>query len=427
MGAVPRPESWRGKRVLVTGHSGFVGGWLSAWLLKLGARVSGFALPPPTNPSFFVLTALGQRLAASITGDLRDAAAVAAAVRGARPQIVFHLAAQPLVRDAWRDPVGTFGSNLMGTVHLLEACRGCAGLEKLVLYTTDKVYGDDPSGRGFCEQDPLGGSEPYSASKTGAEWAVCAYWESYFRRAAPPLAVAKVRAGNILGGGDWARERLLPDAVRAFSEGRPLVVRSPASTRPWQHVLDVVRGTLVLAERLEARDIAGDAIEQRKRDGGHVLFLSDRGDEQPHQLQCHGIASGPFGQHHDGLDRGDSHGGGRIECHAERHEQRGNRHGHAHFDNQSPATGHHEFDDCKRDRPEGSAPLATTRDVDGWKCVWFSRGQRCRMPGTVPKVPTQDSTRTPPQRGGRSSRVAPSLWKKRRSMEPMASIPWGPA
>jgi len=260
MGAVPRPESWRGKRVLVTGHSGFVGGWLCAWLLKLGARVSGFALPPPTNPSFFVLTALGQRLAASITGDLRDAAAVAAAVRGARPQIVFHLAAQPLVRDAWRDPVGTFGSNLMGTVHLLEACRGCAGLEKLVLYTTDKVYGDDPSGRGFCEQDPLGGSEPYSASKTGAEWAVCAYWESYFRRAAPPLAVAKVRAGNILGGGDWARERLLPDAVRAFSEGRPLVVRSPASTRPWQHVLDVVRGTLVLAERLEARDIAGDAI-----------------------------------------------------------------------------------------------------------------------------------------------------------------------
>ena len=249
MGAVPRAAWWRGRRVLVTGHTGFVGGWLCTWLEHLGARVHGFSLPPPTTPSFFGATGLAVRLASSVIADVNDAAAVQRALAAADPQAVFHLAAQPLVREAFREPRRTFATNVMGTVHVLEACRAAPSLECVVAYTTDKVYRNDQSGRAFGEEERLGGNEPYSASKAGADMAVASYWESYFRHAARPPAVAIVRAGNIVGGGDWGRDRLVPDAMRAFSEGRELVIRSPASTRPWQHVLDAVRGTLVLAER----------------------------------------------------------------------------------------------------------------------------------------------------------------------------------
>ncbi len=250
--ALPRVDWWRGRRALVTGHTGFVGGWLCAWLAQCGARVCGLALPPPTTPSFFERARIATILARSTIADVRDASAVAGAIRACDPQVVFHLAAQPLVREAHRDPVTTFATNVMGTVNVLEACRGHAGLESLVVYTTDKVYRNAETGKAFVEEDPLGGGEPYSASKVAADWAVTAYWTSYLRCAAQPPGVAIVRAGNILGGGDWGRDRLIPDAVRAFTEKRALEVRNPDSSRPWQHVLDVVRGTLVLAERRAA-------------------------------------------------------------------------------------------------------------------------------------------------------------------------------
>jgi len=232
--------------VLVTGHTGFVGGWLCAWLTQLGARVHGFSLDPPTRPSFFEATKLYSRLASSRIGDIRDRDALALAVDELDPQDVFHLAAQPIVREAHRDPAATFSTNVMGTLHVLEACRGRASLERLVAFTTDKVYRNDGAGRAFEEGDRLGGNEPYSASKAACDWTIGTYWESYFR--ASPAAIAIVRAGNIIGGGDWGIDRLLPDAVRAFGAGRPLVLRHPNATRPWQHVLDAVRGTLLLAE-----------------------------------------------------------------------------------------------------------------------------------------------------------------------------------
>ncbi len=258
--AAPNAGWWRGRRVLVTGHTGFVGGWLCAWLAQLGARVSGLSLPPPTSPSFFASTGIESMLARSIIGDIGELAAVRSAISTSEPQVIFHLAAQAIVRDGFREPVATFATNVLGTVHVLEACRAAASLEKLVAYTTDKVYRNNESGRPFVEGDRLGGNEPYSSSKAAADWAVGAYWESFFRGAAPRIALATVRAGNIVGGGDWARDRLLPDAIRAFSQKAPLVIRSPASTRPWQHVLDVVRATLVLAERATSRDEPAEAL-----------------------------------------------------------------------------------------------------------------------------------------------------------------------
>jgi CDP-glucose 4,6-dehydratase len=226
-----------------------VGGWLASWLLHLGARVSGYAFEPPAAPAFFERTALARRLSAHVLGDLGDAPGLAVALRESEPQVVMHLAAQALVREAWREPALTFATNVLGTVNLLEAARHCPSVERIVVYTTDKVYRNDQSGRPFREDDPLGGNEPYSASKAGADWAARAYWESYLRGPGR-VALSVVRAGNIVGGGDHARDRLIPDAVRAFAAGEELAVRSPESTRPWQHVLDAVRGTLLLAERM---------------------------------------------------------------------------------------------------------------------------------------------------------------------------------
>lgn len=234
---------WRGRRVLLTGHTGFKGAWLALWLNRLGARVTGFALPPAQQPALW--TALQDSLPSALTGDLRNAEAVTEAVSAAEPQIVLHLAAQAQVRSGYADPRGTFGTNTGGTVILLEALRQQTNLLAVLAVTSDKVYRNDESGRSFREDDPLGGSDPYSASKAAAEIVVACYRESFFQ---VPLATA--RGGNVIGGGDWSSDRLVPDVVRAAEAGRPLVLRNPEARRPWQHVLDCLAGYLAYAEAL---------------------------------------------------------------------------------------------------------------------------------------------------------------------------------
>ena len=241
-----RPEFWQGRRVFITGHTGFMGGWLSSLLLECGAEVFGYALAPPTDPSFFNATGLESRLASHIIGDVRNAAALEKAVKSARADIIFHLAAQPLVRFAHHNPQQTFDTNIMGTVNLLEAVRACTAVAATLVVTTDKVYRNVGTHTPYVEDDPLGGKEPYSSSKAATELVLDAYRHSYFEG----KGLAAIRAGNIFGGGDWAAERLVPDAIRGFTGGDPLSLRNPASTRPWQHVLDPLPGYLTLAENL---------------------------------------------------------------------------------------------------------------------------------------------------------------------------------
>ena len=238
---------YTGRRVLVTGHTGFKGAWLARWLLRLGARVGGYALPPPTEPSLFA--ALDWSRFDHCLGDVRDAAAVAARVESFQPELIFHLAAQSLVRRSHADPVETFATNVLGTVHLLEAVRRAGRPCAVVVVTSDKCYQETGDRRPRTEADPLGGTDPYSASKAGAEIAAAAYGRSFFepeRR----VALATARAGNVIGGGDWAEDRLLPDCVRALQAGRPIRVRHPEAVRPWQHVLEPLSGYLWLGVHL---------------------------------------------------------------------------------------------------------------------------------------------------------------------------------
>jgi CDP-glucose 4,6-dehydratase len=246
-----KQQFWRGRRVFVTGHTGFIGGWLCLWLNRLGAQVTGYAIDPPTQPNFYDTTRLGNRIP-SIYGDVRDLAALSQAVSDAEPEIVLHLAAQPLVRTAFYEPAHTFATNVMGTVNLLEAVRGPESVRAVVVFTTDKVYDNREWVWGYRETDRLGGREAYGASKAAAELVVDAYRESYLAARETPVGIATVRSGNVIGGGDWGDERLVPDAVRAFASGQKLWVRSPDAVRPWQHVIDPVRGLLVIAERLYA-------------------------------------------------------------------------------------------------------------------------------------------------------------------------------
>jgi CDP-glucose 4,6-dehydratase len=239
---------WRGKRVLVTGHTGFMGGWLTVVLSEFGARVIGYALAPPTMPSFFEAVGLRELLDEDTRADIRDLAKLSAVFREHRPEIVFHLAAQPLVREAFRQPDYTFDVNVMGTVNVFEAARGADSVRSMVVVTTDKVYENLERDWEFRENDRLGGREPYGVSKACAELVIDAYRESFL--SAKDVGVASVRAGNIIGGGDWAAERLVPDIVRAFSAGAALTVRNPSATRPWQHVLEPLRGCLILAHGL---------------------------------------------------------------------------------------------------------------------------------------------------------------------------------
>ena len=237
------PAFWRGRRVFLTGHTGFIGGWTAAALHRFGAELHGYALPAPTTPSFFELTGLKRRLQGTLA-DVRDRAALAAAFTAARPDLVLHLAAQPLVGAGYADPVGTFEVNVLGTINLLECARH-PGTGAVVVMTTDKVYHDPHSDN--REGDRLGARDPYGGSKVCCEIAAEVYARSFLAEAGVPLAT--VRAGNVVGGGDWATDRLIPDAVRAFGAGQPLSLRRPEAARPWQHVLDAVYGLLLVAQR----------------------------------------------------------------------------------------------------------------------------------------------------------------------------------
>ncbi len=251
-------EFWQGKRVFLTGHTGFKGGWTALWLERLGAEVTGYALPAPTRPSLFEAADVGAGIR-SLTGDVRDAGALARAVAEARPEVVLHQAAQSLVRRGYEEPLETYSTNVLGTAALLEAVRRSDTVRVVVSVTSDKCYRNDEARRGYREDDPLGGRDPYSNSKACAELVTAAYRDSYFSgRGGPPVAVASARSGNVVGGGDWAADRLLPDLVRGFSAGEPVPIRRPDAVRPWQHVLEPVRGYLHLAERLWSRpELAG--------------------------------------------------------------------------------------------------------------------------------------------------------------------------
>lgn len=244
-------DFWRDRSVFLTGHTGFMGGWLAAFLIAQGARVHGYALPPATDPAFFDIIGLGERLSTSILADIGEVDHLRRSLDDAAPSVVFHLAAQPLVRYAHANPVETVATNVMGTVHLLEAVRRNSGVQAAVVVTTDKVYRNLDRSEPYREGDPLGGREPYSASKSASEFILDAWEHSFLREQGK--GIAAIRAGNIFGGGDWAADRLVPDAIRTFSAGKPLELRNPASTRPWQHVLDPVRGFLELAEKLVDR------------------------------------------------------------------------------------------------------------------------------------------------------------------------------
>lgn len=239
---------WHNKRVLVTGHTGFKGSWLALWLVELGAKVFGYALEPDTNPSLFQQLGL-ERDIDHLIADIRDSAAVASRVASVRPDVVFHLAAQPLVRRSYADPLLTWQTNVMGTVHLLEALRRLDEPCAVVVVTTDKVYENRETCQAFSETDRLGGHDPYSSSKAACELAVDSWRKSFFP-ANSPVRIATARAGNVIGGGDWAEDRIVPDLVRALAAGRPVIVRNPNSVRPWQHVLDPLSGYMRLAELL---------------------------------------------------------------------------------------------------------------------------------------------------------------------------------
>ncbi len=238
---------WRGKRVLVTGHTGFKGNWLTIWLRQLGAEVAGLALPPSTTPSLFDLAQGGDGIV-SMIGDIRDLSTVDAAFKQFRPEIVFHLAAQAIVRASYQDPVGTYATNVMGTVHVLEAAR-TSGVRALVNITSDKCYDNKEWVWGYRETDPLGGKDPYSSSKACAEFVTAAYRASYFG-GSDQIGIASARAGNVIGGGDWAQDRLIPDVINALRSGQQVPIRNPDAVRPWQHVLEPLAGYLLLAQRL---------------------------------------------------------------------------------------------------------------------------------------------------------------------------------
>jgi len=240
-------EFWAKRRVFLTGHTGFKGAWLNLWLREMGAAVTGYALPPHTSPDLFSVLGHG---GSSVIGDIRDAAALRAAMRAAEPHIVIHMAAQALVRESYRAPVETFAVNIMGTAHVLDACRDLPGLQCVVVVTSDKVYENSGEGRAFDEQDRLGGHDPYSNSKACCELVTGSFRDSFFERG-PPLATA--RAGNVIGGGDWSPDRLIPDCVRALKSGQTVNLRYPDAVRPWQHVLEPLSGYLVLARALIER------------------------------------------------------------------------------------------------------------------------------------------------------------------------------
>jgi CDP-glucose 4,6-dehydratase len=296
---------WRGRRVVVTGHTGFKGSWLSLWLQQLGAELCGIALPSSTRPSLFEEARISQGMLSCIA-DIRDLDRVCAIFREFNPEIVFHMAAQPLVRTSYEDPVGTYATNVMGTVNVLDAVRRSESIRAVVVITTDKCYENKEWEWPYRETDRLGGYDPYSNSKACAELVVSAYRDSFF----PPnqfdkhgVAIATARAGNVIGGGDWAKDRLIPDIMRAFASGIPVKIRSPHAIRPWQHVLEPLSGYLKLGESLCAEGVKcggawnfGPEQADMQTVGGIVQDLASIwGEEaiweleeapQPHEAQC---------------------------------------------------------------------------------------------------------------------------------------------
>ena len=245
--SLPDPEFWGGKRVFLTGHTGFKGSWLSLWLQSLGANVKGFALDPPTQPNLFSVAQVYEGMNSEI-GDIRDLERLRKSMTQFDPEVLIHMAAQPLVRISYKDPVETYHVNVLGTVHVLEVARQCENLKVIVNVTSDKCYENKEWVWGYREEDPMGGFDPYSSSKGCAELVTSAYRRSFLADAG--VGVASARAGNVIGGGDWAEDRLVPDILIAFEKGEPAVIRNPNAIRPWQHVLEPLCGYLVLAERL---------------------------------------------------------------------------------------------------------------------------------------------------------------------------------
>jgi CDP-glucose 4,6-dehydratase len=266
---------WRGKRVLLTGHTGFKGSWATLWLSRLGAEVTGLALPPDQQPSLFHLAHV-ERHATSRLVDLRNPDAVRAEISGRAFDLVLHMAAQPIVRAALEDPISTYETNVMGTVHLLQALRDQAALQAVLVVTTDKVYANAETGRAFVEADALGGKDPYSASKAACEIATSSFARSYFDPKGVPVATA--RGGNVIGGGDFSRDRLVADIVRAARAGEPVVLRHPEATRPWQHVLDCLAGYFAYLEALAERRPVPRALNFGPRAGGRAVTVGEIAD-----------------------------------------------------------------------------------------------------------------------------------------------------
>lgn len=251
-------SAFSSKVVLITGHTGFKGSWLSEWLLSLGAKVVGFALPPPTDPALFDQLGLADRMQ-HIVGDIRHPEAIAQTIHDTQPDFVFHLAAQPLVRLSYREPLETWQTNVLGTLNVLQALRSQTKECTTILITTDKVYENREWNHSYREEDHLGGYDPYSSSKAAAEIGVSAWHRSFFP-SDHPVKIATARAGNVIGGGDWAEDRIVPDAIRALAADRPIAVRNPASTRPWQHVLEPLSGYLQLAAALAHEPLPSSAF-----------------------------------------------------------------------------------------------------------------------------------------------------------------------
>lgn len=297
------PRFWRGRRIFVTGHTGFKGAWLCIWLRELGAEVTGYALAPEL-PCVFDDCRV-ETCMRSIIGDIREADDLRTALVSAQPEIVFHLAAQPLVRRSYAEPLQTYATNVMGTAHLLESVRGATSVRAVVIVTTDKCYENREWTWGYRESDPLGGRDPYSSSKAAAELVTAAYRDSYFpveRYEEHRTAIASARAGNVIGGGDWAEDRLIPDIVRALVGGQPVRIRNPHAVRPWQHVLDPLYGYLLLAQRLccdgaqfasawnfgprleDARPVSWIVDRVLRQWGKHQGWVTDDGNH-PHESQ----------------------------------------------------------------------------------------------------------------------------------------------
>ena len=288
---------WQGKRVMITGHTGFKGAWLTLWLDSLGADVAGYSLEPPSNPSLYELAAVGE-VCRSVDGDVRDAEAVRRAIEEHRPEVVFHMAAQSLVRRSFREPVETYATNVMGTVNVLDAVRHSDAAQVVVNVTTDKCYENREWEWGYREYEPMGGHDPYSSSKGASELVTSAFRRSFFGEG-DAARIASARAGNVIGGGDFAEDRLIPDVMRAAESGEPALIRNPDAVRPWQHVLNPLSGYLMLAERLwdshehagawnfgpadaEARPVRWVLDRLTGASGGEVEWREDTGDH-PHE------------------------------------------------------------------------------------------------------------------------------------------------